>query len=67
HFRDAIDYKKLGFLHKAMMAMLKSQISKTPEDKRDDETKMMLETYGKTVDFTDQSSIGLLIESCNGL
>ena len=67
HFRGAIDYKKLGFLHRAMMAMLKSQISKTPEDKRDDETKMMLETYGKTVDFTDQSSISLLIESCNEL
>lgn len=62
HFRGAIDYKKLNFIHRAMMAMMKNHISKTPEDKRDEETKMMLETYGKAVDFTDESAVGPLVE-----
>ncbi len=52
---------------KYMMALLKKKVSKMPEDKMDDEAKMMLETYGKVVDFTDKSSIKLLIEFCNGL
>ncbi len=62
HLRGAIDYKKLNFIHRAMMAMMKNHISKTPEDKRDEETKMMLETYGKAVDFTNESTINPLVE-----
>jgi len=67
HFRGAIDYKNLSLIHKSMMALLKNKVSKMPEDKMDDEAKMMLETYGQVVDFTDQSSIKPLIEFCNGL
>ncbi|WP_346869078.1 flavodoxin domain-containing protein [Clostridium sp. UBA5119] len=67
HFKGAIDYKNLDFIHKSMMALLKNKVSKMPEDKMDDEAKIMLETYGQVVDFTDKSSIKLLIEFCNGL
>ncbi len=67
HFRGTIDYKNLSLIHKSMMALLKNKVSKMPEDKMDDEAKMMLETYGQVVDFTDQSSIMPLIEFCNGM
>ncbi|GAA0774193.1 flavodoxin domain-containing protein [Clostridium subterminale] len=67
HFRGAIDYKNLGLIHKSMMALLKNKVSKMPQDKMDDETKMMIETYGQVVNFTEQSSIKPLIEFCNGL
>lgn len=39
HFRGAIDYKKLSFIHKSMMAMLKKSVERIDEDKRDAETK----------------------------
>ena len=62
HFRGAIDYKKLSFLHKSMMALLKNKVSKTNEEDRDAEAKMMLETFGQIVDFSDESTISPLIE-----
>lgn len=67
HFRGAIDYKKLNFIHKSMMAMLKKSLDRIAEDKRDEETKMMLETYGQVVDFTDKTLIAPLINFYNSL
>jgi menaquinone-dependent protoporphyrinogen IX oxidase len=61
HFRGAIDYKKLGFIHKTMMAMLAAMVKNRNESELDDEDKMMLETYGTNVDFTDKSSIEPLV------
>ena len=62
HFRGRIDYTKLGFVHKNMMKMLHSvMVKKDPSGLRE-EDKQMLETYGKTVDFTDQTAIHPLIE-----
>lgn len=67
HFRGAIDYKRLSFIHKSMMAMLKKSVERLDENKRDEETKMMLETYGQIVDFTDKASIIQLIDYFNQL
>lgn len=64
HLRGAIDYKNLGFIHKSMMAMLKSKVEKTAIEDRDDESNMMLDTYGQVVDFTDEATIKPLIEYC---
>jgi menaquinone-dependent protoporphyrinogen IX oxidase len=57
HFRGSINYKKLGVLHKAMMAMLKSMTVKKPQSELTDEDKQLLETYGEIVDFTDKAYI----------
>lgn len=67
HFRGAIDYKNLGFMHKSMMILLKNKASKIYEKDRDAETKMMLETYGQVVDFTDKSFILPLLSYCKEL
>ncbi|MDD3839114.1 MAG: flavodoxin domain-containing protein [Clostridia bacterium] len=62
HLRGAIDYKRLNFIHKIMMAMLKKMISnKNPQDLSDDD-KMMLDTYGDIVDFTDIKTIQPLVD-----
>lgn len=65
HLRGAINYKNLGFLHKSMMAMLKSKVEKISEKDRDEEARMMLETYGQVVDFTDKATIKPLVDYCN--
>ena len=62
HLRGGIDYRRLGVLHKSMMAMLKKMVDRKPEAERTDEDREMLETYGAVVDFTDPTSIGPLVE-----
>jgi menaquinone-dependent protoporphyrinogen IX oxidase len=64
HLRGAIDYKKINITHKAMMALLKKKVTKIDEKDQDEETKMMLETYGQTVDFTDKSTVKDLVDYC---
>jgi menaquinone-dependent protoporphyrinogen IX oxidase len=62
HFRGAIDYKRLGLMHKTMMSLKKGQASLTKN--KDNETQMLLDTYGQVVDFTDKSYIRPLVERC---
>ena len=61
HLRGGIDYKKLGIIHKSMMAMLKIVISKKSSDELSDDDKELLATYGKKVDFTDKNMIKPLL------
>ncbi len=65
HFRGGMDYKKLSFIHKGMMAMLKKSVEK--KGIKDDEQKLFIETYGKSVDFSDKETIAPLIEYVNKL
>lgn len=53
HFRGGIDYSRLGFKHKTMMAMLYQKAVGLPEVKKTADTKAMIETYNKKVDFID--------------
>lgn len=57
HLRGGIDYSKLGFIHKTMMSMLVNTIKDKPIEELNSESKEMLETYGKVVDFTDKTTI----------
>ncbi len=66
HLRGGIDYSRLNFPHKSMMAMLKKMLLKketdsglTPEDR------MVLETFGKSLDFTERESIQPLADFIN--
>lgn len=61
HLRGGIDYKKLGIIHKAMMTMLKTIVSKKAPDELSDDDKGILDTYGKDVDFTDKKMIQPLL------
>lgn len=57
HLRGAIDYPKLGLIHKIMMAAVHNQVKKKDADSLSAENKEFLATYGKAVDFTDRASI----------
>ncbi|WP_025640869.1 flavodoxin domain-containing protein [Schnuerera ultunensis] len=61
HLRGGIDYKKLGIVHKSMMAMLKTMLSKKDANELSNEDKELLATYGGKVDFIDRTTIKPLI------
>lgn len=61
HMRGGIDYKRLSFVHKAMMAMVKRMVSKKKTEELSEDDKMMLATYGDKVDFTDIKAIEPLV------
>jgi len=67
HLRGGIDYKKLGLVHKLMMAMLKMQLSKKDVETLTSEDKELLATYGKKIDFTDRSTIIPLVKFVRAL
>ena len=62
HLRGAIDYKKLGLKHRVMMSMLLSKVKKLPESEQNAETRAMIETYGKQVDFVDFSMLKPIVK-----
>ena len=64
YFRGGINYKKLSFIHKIMMWLMKVVTEKKGIEKLNDEDKEFLLTYGKTLDFSDKSSIAELVEYC---
>lgn len=67
HLRGGIDYKKLGPVHRIMMAMMKKQVEKKPKANLAGDDEAFLETYGKKVDFTDRSAIAPLVEYVRGI
>lgn len=66
HLRGAMDYKKLGPIHKTMMAMLKKSISKKPKDKLTQEDKELLRTYGENVNFIKFDNIAQIVKTIKG-
>ena len=61
HLRGAIDYSVLRFAHKAMMAMLKTVISKKKSEDLTNDDKEILNTYGGKADFIDKNTIEPLL------
>lgn len=62
HLRGGIDYRRLHFVHRAMMSMLRRMLLKKAEAQRSREDRQLLETYGKKIDFTERESIQPLID-----
>lgn len=63
HLRGAIDYTKLNLKYRLMMSLLAKKVAKLPEEQQNAETRAMLETYGKQVDFVDFSSLQSIVDS----
>lgn len=57
YLRGGMDYKKLGFLHKIMMAMLIRILKSKKDSELTDDNKNMIENYGGIVDFVKRPSI----------
>lgn len=62
HLRGGIDYSRLTFKHKAMMALLYKMTKKTPAEKQTAEQKGIIETYNKEVSFVDFNSLQAIID-----
>ena len=63
HLRGAIDYGKLNWKHRTMMALLCAKAKKLPEERRTAETRALIETYGKQVSFVDDTAVLELVKS----
>ena len=57
HLRGAIDYGKLSLRHRAMMALLYAKAKGLPAEERNAETQALIETYGKSVSFVDDTTL----------
>jgi len=67
HLRGAMSYKKLSLIHKGMMAVVKKEAEKKPIAERTNDDVLMLETYGKEVDFMDKGTIAPIVEYIGSL
>ena len=67
HFRGGIGYKGLSFMHKAMMAMLKTVLARKKPRELSDDDRLILSTYGDTVDLSDIKTIEPLVLYVNNL
>ena len=57
HLRGAIDYSTMGLKHKLMMKFMHSKLSRMAEEELNAESKIILETYGKKVDYVDFNTL----------
>ena len=58
HLRGGIDYGKLSLPHRAMMTLLYNHARKLSPEQQNAETRAMIETFGRQVDFVDFASLG---------
>ncbi len=64
--RGGLDYKKMKWLDRLLMKLLVRSLKSKDPDTLDDESKGIIATYGKTVDFTNKNTIYPLIEAIRG-
>lgn len=62
HLRGGINYKKLSFLDRIMMGMMKRGIARKKADSLTNEEKSFLETYGGQMDFSDRKTLKPITE-----
>lgn len=67
HFRGGIDYARLSPVHRGMMAMLCRAMGKKGYEHLKSEDRLMLDTYGKQIDFSDKGAIAPLVAYVKGL
>ena len=62
YLRGAFNYKRLGFVDKIMMNMLKLKLKKKKEEALDEDSKGLLASYDNPVDWTDKQMIGPIVK-----
>ena len=62
HIRGSLDYSKLNLRHSLMMKLVYQKAKKVPVEQQDMETKDLIATYNKKVDFIDFDYLRPLIE-----
>lgn len=66
HLRGGIDYSRLSLIHRLMMWMLCRMVKKKGYENLSGDDKMIVDTYGKKVDFSDQKTILPIVDYVSG-
>ena len=61
HLRGGINYQKLGLVHRGMMAIFRKATAKKDPARLSGEERAVLETGGKSADFTDRDTIAPIV------
>jgi menaquinone-dependent protoporphyrinogen IX oxidase len=62
YLRGTMDYSLMSIKHRIMMSFMKKMVKNKKEHDEDD--KLILESYGKKIDFIDKNTIKEIIEYC---
>ncbi|NMA74090.1 MAG: flavodoxin [Bacteroidales bacterium] len=62
HLRGGIDYPRLNFIHRIMMSMLVKMLRRKAQSEIRAEDRLMIETYGQVIDFTNKDDIYPIVE-----
>jgi menaquinone-dependent protoporphyrinogen IX oxidase len=65
HLRGGLFYGKMSALDRTGMKLMVGMLKKKPEDQWDEETRGMIETYGKDTSFLDRASIAPILAAVN--
>lgn len=65
HLRGGLFYGKMSALDRTGMKLMVGMLKKKPEDQWDDETRGLVETYGKDTSFLDRASIAPILAAVN--
>lgn len=63
HLRGGIDYSRLNLTHRTMMTLLYNHAKKLPPEQQNAETKAMIDTFGRQVDFVDFTALAPVVEA----
>lgn len=62
HIRGRLNYSKLNLKHKLMMKLVYQRAKKVPIEEQSEETKALITTYNKKVDFVDFHSLDKIVK-----
>lgn len=64
HLRGGVDYSKLGFIDKTMLGIMCKTLKDKPNEQLTEDERIIIETYGTSVDFMSRESIAPIVEEC---
>jgi len=64
-FRGGFDHYKLNFMYRLLFWLAKKKIDRKPVEKLTTDEKLVIETYGKKLDFTNKENIKPVVKYCN--
>jgi len=65
YLRGGFDHFKLNFMYRFLFWLAKKKIDKKPVEELTFDEKLVVETYGKNLDFTNKEGIKPIVEYCN--
>jgi len=63
--RGGFDHYKLSLKYRLLFWLAKKKIDKTPVEKLTVDDNLVIETYGKKLDFTSKENVKPIVEYCN--